>query len=74
MQILNAEFCSQYAEFPWLEDRDFQDLARERMRRFGHEFLPPSHHDVTEYLLEIWLDGMATCLRMVREDGIPEAG
>lgn len=64
MSVENAEIGSQYDEFPELEDRDVQNLARARVRKLMKAFMPADHPAATEYMLEVWLDGMATALRM----------
>ncbi len=66
-EILNAQFGSEYDEFPELTDRDFQKLARDRVRQLTKIFMPASHPGVEEFLLELWIDGLATGLRMARD-------
>lgn len=66
MSIENADICSEYAEFPELDDRDFQKLARGRVRKLMHAFMPTDHPEATDLVLEVWMDGLATGLRMAR--------
>jgi hypothetical protein len=66
MSIDNAEIGSEYDEFPELEDPDFQSLARTRVRKLGKTFMPSDHPPVTELMLEVWVDGLATGLRMTQ--------
>ncbi|OBJ72987.1 hypothetical protein [Mycobacterium sp. 1274756.6] len=68
MSVENAAIGSEYDEFPELEDPDFQDLARTRVRTLMRTFMPADHPPATEYLLEVWIDGMATALRMARDE------
>lgn len=67
MGIADAEVGSEYDEFPELEERDFQDLARARVRKLMKTFMPSDHPPATEFLLEVWVDGLATAMRMTRD-------
>ncbi|MCV7315470.1 hypothetical protein H7J77_07945 [Mycolicibacillus parakoreensis] len=68
MSVENAAVGSEYDEFPELEDRDVQNLARARVRKLMRTFMPADHPPATEYMLEVWMDGMATALRMTRDN------
>ncbi|MGV0635803.1 hypothetical protein ABQE69_15680 [Mycolicibacillus trivialis] len=68
MSVENAAVGSEYDEFPELEDPDFQKLARARVHKLMKTFMPADHPPATEYMLEVWIDGMATALRMARDE------
>lgn len=57
---------SQYAEFPELTDRDFEDLAIDRVHKLIRQVQPRSHPEVSAMAAEIWIDGVATALRLTR--------
>ncbi|HEX7321587.1 MAG TPA: hypothetical protein VF299_01445 [Mycobacterium sp.] len=71
MSIENAPIGSEYLEFPELEDRDFQKLAHARVRKLTKMFMPSNHPPVDELMVSIWVDGLATGLRMTKEDPAP---
>lgn len=64
----NAEIGSEYLEFPELDDRDFQKLARARVQKLTKMIMPSNHPPVNELMVAIWVDGLATGLRMAKED------
>lgn len=64
----NAEIGSEYLEFPELDDRDFQKLAHARVHKLTKMFMPSNHPPVVELMVAIWVDGLATGLRMAQED------
>lgn len=65
-QLATAGLCSQYDEFPELDDRDFQNLAFSRVQKLSRAFQPASHPEVSGYTVEIWMDGVATALRILK--------
>lgn len=67
MDVENAVVGSEYDEFPELEDRDFQDLARARIRKLGKTFMPSDHPPVSELMIAVWIDGLASGLRMAKD-------
>lgn len=69
MGISDAEVGSEYDEFPELEEKEFQELARARVKKLMKTFMPSDHPPATEFILEVWVDGLATGLRMSKEDG-----
>lgn len=64
----NEQVGSEYVEFPELEDRDFQRLARARVRKLTKMLMPASHPGVDELMVSIWIDGLASGLRMAQDD------
>ncbi|MCV7084946.1 hypothetical protein H7H52_04240 [Mycolicibacter hiberniae] len=64
--MAGAGFCSEYAEFPELDDPDFQELASRRVGKLAKAVQPIGHPDVTWDMAEIWTDGVAAALRVVR--------
>ncbi|HET9876062.1 MAG TPA: hypothetical protein VFQ37_09880 [Mycobacterium sp.] len=68
MDYQNAKIGSEYLEFPELADRDFQRLARARVQKLTKMFMPSNHPPVFELMVSVWVDGLATGLRMARED------
>ena len=64
----NAEIGSEYLEFPELDDRDFQLLARARVQKLTKMFMPSNHPPVNDLMVSIWVDGLAAGLRMAKED------
>jgi hypothetical protein len=66
----NAAIGSEYLEFPELDDRDFQKLAHARVQRLTKMFMPSNHPPVLELMVSIWVDGLATGLRMAGEDAV----
>lgn len=64
--LQTAALCSQYAEFPELDDPDFQNLAFGRAQRLNRTVQPAGHPEVSGYTVEIWMDGVATALRIVK--------
>ncbi len=73
-QLESAELCSEYEEFPELDDRDFQDLACRRVEKISRGIHPIGHPDVTWDKVEIWTDGVAAALRIARAEGEQRAG
>lgn len=71
-RLESAELCSEYEEFPELDDRDFQDLARRRVDKISKGIHPIGHPDVTWDKVEIWTDGLATALRITEREGRPQ--
>ncbi|BBZ21982.1 hypothetical protein [Mycolicibacter hiberniae] len=65
-ELAGAGFCSEYAEFPELDDPDFQELASRRVGKLAKAVQPIGHPDVTWDMAEIWTDGVAAALRVVR--------
>lgn len=65
--LASAGLCSQYEEFPELDDRDFQNLAFARVQKLSRMVQPASHPEVSGYTVEIWMDGVATALRIVKQ-------
>ena len=63
-----AEIGSEYLEFPELDDRDFQLLARARVQKLTKMFMPSNHPPVNDLMVSIWVDGLASGLRMAKED------
>ncbi|BBX23766.1 hypothetical protein MTER_31770 [Mycolicibacter terrae] len=72
-RLESAELCSEYEEFPELDDRDFQDLACRRVDKISQGIHPAGHPDVMWDKAEIWTDGVATALRIVRDGGRKQA-
>ncbi|MEB3050689.1 hypothetical protein KV112_13230 [Mycolicibacter sp. MYC123] len=72
-QLEGAELCSEYDEFPELDDRDFQDLACGRVEKISHGIHPVGHPDVIWDKVEIWTDGVAAALRIMRDEGQRQA-
>lgn len=72
-RLESAELCSQYEQFPELDDRDFQELACGRVDKISKGIHPNGHPDVTWDKVEIWTDGVATALRIVRDGGQQQA-
>lgn len=66
-QLAGAGFCSEYEEFPELDDPDFQDLAYGRVSKLGKMTQPIGHPEVTWDMVEIWTDGVAAALRVARD-------
>ncbi|HEU4361572.1 MAG TPA: hypothetical protein VFR27_08670 [Mycobacterium sp.] len=64
----HAELCSEYDEFPELDDRDFQNFAFSRVQKLGRTIQPAGHPEVSGYTVEIWMDGVGTGLRIVKQD------
>jgi hypothetical protein len=64
----SAELCSQYEEFPELDDPDFQNLAYGRVQKFGRQLQPAGHPESSGYTVEIWMDGVAAGLRIVKQE------
>lgn len=64
----NAAIGSEYLEFPELDDRDFQKLAHERVKKLTKMFMPSNHPPVVELMVSIWVDGLASGMRMAREE------
>lgn len=62
-----AGFCSEYDEFPELDDPDFQDLAYGRVSKLGKMTQPIGHPEVNWDMVEIWTDGVAAALRVARD-------
>ncbi|WP_286134960.1 hypothetical protein [Mycobacterium sp. UM_Kg1] len=65
-ELAAAGFCSEYAEFPELDDPDFQELAYGRVSKLAKAVQPIGHPEVTWDLTEIWTDGVAAALRVAR--------
>ncbi|WP_024443699.1 hypothetical protein [Mycobacterium sp. UM_WGJ] len=65
-ELEGAGFCSEYDEFPELDDPDFQDLAYARVSKLGKMTQPMGHPEVTWDMVEIWTDGVAAALRVAR--------
>ncbi len=65
-ELERAGFCSEYDEFPELDDPDFQDLAYGRVSKLGKMTQPIGHPEVTWDMVEIWTDGVAAALRVAR--------
>ena len=72
-QLEGAELCSQYQEFPELDDRDFENLACDRVEKISHAVHPEGHPDVVWDKVEIWTDGVAAALRIARDEGQRQA-
>ena len=72
-QLESAELCSEYEEFPELDDRDFQDLACDRVEKISRGVHPVGHPDVIWDKVEIWTDGVGAALRIVRDQGRRQA-
>ena len=68
VSVENAPFGSEYDEFPELDDPDFQKLAEARVRKLTKMFMPANHPVVDGLMMSIWIDGLATGLRMAKED------
>lgn len=68
-RLESAETCSEYDEFPELDDRDFQDLACRRVEKISRGIHPIGHPDVIWDKVEIWTDGAAAALRIARDQG-----
>lgn len=66
-QLEGAGFCSEYDEFPELDDPDFQDLAYRQVAKLGRMVQPDGHPEVTWDMVEIWTDGVAAALRVDRD-------
>ncbi|KLO31658.1 hypothetical protein ABW16_02215 [Mycolicibacter heraklionensis] len=66
-ELESAGFCSEYDEFPELDDPDFQDLAYGRVAKLGKMAQPIGHPEVTWDMVEIWTDGVAAALRVARD-------
>lgn len=66
--LRNAEVCSEYEEFPELDDPDFHNIAFSRVQKLSKATLPVGHPEVSGYTVEIWMDGVATGLRIVKQD------
>lgn len=66
-QLEGAGFCSEYDEFPELDDSDFQDLAYQQVAKIGRMIQPVGHPEVTWDMVEIWTDGVAAALRVDRD-------
>lgn len=64
----DAAIGSEYLEFPELDDRDFQKLARERVGKLTKMFMPSNHPPIVELMVSIWVDGLASGLRMAGDD------
>ncbi|BBX13780.1 MULTISPECIES: hypothetical protein [Mycobacteriaceae] len=64
----SAAIGSEYLEFPELDDRDFQRLAHARVGKLTKMFMPSNHPPVMELMVSIWVDGLASGMRMARED------
>ena len=43
-------------------------MARARVKKLMKAFMPSEHPPATEFMLEVWVDGLATGLRMTRDD------
>ncbi|MDQ2628699.1 hypothetical protein [Mycolicibacter senuensis] len=71
--LAGAELCSEYEEFPELDDADFQDLACGRVDKITHGIHPAGHPDVIWDKVEIWTDGVAAALRIARDEGRQQA-
>ncbi|MEO6792188.1 MAG: hypothetical protein ABI253_01845 [Mycobacterium sp.] len=67
-RLESAELCSEYEEFPELDDRDFQDLACRRVEKISKGIHPIGHPDVIWDKVEIWADGVAAALRISRDE------
>ncbi|OMC06695.1 hypothetical protein A5735_03600 [Mycolicibacter heraklionensis] len=65
--LAGAGFCSEYDEFPELDDPDFQELAYGRVSKLGRMTQPVGHPEATWDMVEIWTDGVAAALRVARE-------
>lgn len=65
-ELAGAGFCSEYAEFPELDDPDFEELAYRRVGKLAKAVQPIGHPEVTWDLAEIWTDGVAAALRVAR--------
>lgn len=63
----DAKLCSEYDEFPELDDSDFQDLAYRQVSKLGNMVQPAGHPEVTWDMVEIWMDGVGTALRVARD-------
>lgn len=63
----DAQIGSEYDEFPELADHDFQRLARARVQKLTRMIMPASHPGVNELMVSIWVDGLATGLRMAQD-------
>jgi hypothetical protein len=72
-RLKGAELCSEYEEFPELDDRDFQDVASRRVDKISKGIHPIGHPDVTWDKVEIWTDGVAAALRIARDEGQRQA-
>lgn len=70
-ELERAGFCSEYDEFPELDDPDFQDLAYGRVSKLGKMTQPIGHPEVTWDMVEIWTDGVAAALRVARDRAQP---
>ncbi|CAJ1499215.1 hypothetical protein [[Mycobacterium] holstebronense] len=66
-ELESAGFCSEYDEFPELDDPDFQDLAYGRVSKLGKMTQPIGHPEVAWDMVEIWTDGVAAALRVARD-------
>lgn len=73
-RLEDAELCSGYDEFPELDDRDFQNLACDRVEKISRGTHPVGHPDVIWDKVEIWTDGVAAALRITREEAQQQAG
>jgi hypothetical protein len=73
-RLEDAELCSEYDEFPELDDRDFQNLACDRVEKISRGIHPVGHPDVIWDKVEIWTDGVAAALRITREEAQQQAG
>ncbi|RAV03691.1 hypothetical protein [Mycolicibacter senuensis] len=72
-RLAGAELCSEYEEFPELDDSDFQDLACGRVEKISHGIHPAGHPDVIWDKVEIWTDGVAAALRITRDEARQQA-
>ena len=66
-QLAGAAFCSEYDEFPELDDPDFQDLAYQQVAKLAKMVQPAGHPEVTWDMVEMWTDGVAAALRVARD-------
>lgn len=66
-ELAAAGFCSEYDEFPDLDDPDFQELAYRRVSGLGKMVQPAGHPEVTWDMVEMWIDGVAAALRVDRD-------
>lgn len=65
--LRDAGFCSEYDEFPELDDPDFQDLAYAQVTKLGKMVQPAGHPDQTWDMVEMWTDGVAATMRVARD-------
>lgn len=73
-RLEGAELCSEYDEFPELDDRDFQNLACDRVEKISRGIHPVGHPDVIWDKVEIWTDGVAAALRITQGVAQQQAG